>query len=228
MKAQHTLKFWARHVLRRALPSGTFERLDQSRRWRHYRKAGIVFIHVPKAAGSSVTEVLYGGRLGHHPATELMREDPEGWAALDKFAIVREPIARFLSAYAFAMNGGTQQGAIRWRPEYEQQALRDANVFVRDYLARGGILEKDIVFWPQTHFVCGDSGQPATGLRLFTTAQFAAVEQFLAQQGHTAPTRLNRGQPPAGLNLDLNPDTHRLLAEIYARDLEWYRPLEAG
>jgi hypothetical protein len=214
-------------MLRHALPSGTFERLDQSRRWRRYRKAGIVFVHVPKAAGSGVAAVLYGGRLGHHPATRLMREDPEGWAALDKFAIVREPVSRFLSAYAFALGAGTQEGAIRWRPEYEQPAFRDANVFVRDYLARGAIYDKDLVFWPQTHFVCSASGHPVSGLRLFTTRQFEAVEQFLTVRGHAAPPRLNRGRPTAGLNLDLSPDTRRLLDALYAADFKWFQPLES-
>jgi len=230
MKAQHTLKFWARSVLRRALPTGGFERLDKTRRWRRYRKAGIVFVHVPKAAGSSIAAVLYGGRMGHHPAARLMNEDPEGWAALDRLAIVREPVSRFLSAYAFAMAGGTPHGAIRWRPEYEDPALRDANVFVRDYLARGEIFEKDVVFWPQSHFVCGAAGRPAPGLELFTTRQFDRVERFLTARGHAAPSQLNRGRAATGLDLQLEllPETLQLLNALYAADSRWFRPLETG
>ncbi len=226
MKAQHTARYWARQALTRLFPSGFYRGLDRSRRWRRYRKAGIVFVHVPKAAGSSIAAVLYGGRLGHHPAAGLMREDPEGWAALDKFAIVRRPVSRFLSAFAFAMAGGSAEGAVRWRPEYERREFRDANVFVRDYLAQGRIYDKDLMFWPQSHFVSDASGFPVAGLRLFTTEQFAAVEKYLRERGHSAPARLNRTRQAPGLNLELTSETCERLATLYEADLRWFRPLE--
>jgi hypothetical protein len=228
VKAQHTPRYWLRELLRRALPAGTYRNLDRARRWRRYRRAGVVFVHVPKAAGSSVANVLYGGRLGHHAARELAREDAKGWVALEKFAILREPHARFLSAYAFAMSGGSPEGAIRWRPEYENPAYRDVNAFVRDYLAAGDILGKDVVFWPQSHFVCDESGRPMPGLRLFTTSQLDRVAEFLATLGFPAPPRMNRSRPAEGLNLGLAPATRKLLDEIYAADLAWFSRAEAG
>jgi hypothetical protein len=228
VKAQHTFRYWAREALRRALPAGTYERLDRARRWRRYRHARVIFIHVPKAAGSSIATRLYGGRLGHHPARALMREDPGSWAALEKFAVVREPIARFLSAYTFAFSGGTQEGAIRWRPEYAQPAYRDVNAFVLDYLSRGDIYDKDVVFWPQSHFVRDVRGAPVPGLRLFTTDEFAALERYLAELGYAAPARMNRGAAPAGLKLELDSRARSGLEGIYGADLEWFRQLRAG
>jgi hypothetical protein len=228
VKAQHTPRYWLRELLRRALPAGTYRNLDRTRRWRRYRRAGVVFVHVPKAAGSSVANVLYGGRLGHHAARELAREDAEGWVALEKFAILREPHARFLSAFAFALSGGSPEGAIRWRPEYENPAYRDVNAFVRDYLAAGDLLGKDVVFWPQAHFVCDESGRPMPGLRLFTTSQLDRVAEFLATLGFPAPPRMNRSRPADGLNLELAPATRKLLDEIYAADLARFSRVEAG
>ena len=228
MKAQHTPRYWLREVLQRALPAVTYRRLDRARRWRRYRRAGVVFVHVPKAAGSSVANVLYGGRLGHHAARELAREDPAGWKSLEKFAIVREPHARFLSAFAFALSGGTREGAIRWRPEYANPAFRDVNAFVRDYLAPGDLLDKDVVFWPQAHFVCDESARPMPGLRLFTTARLDRVEEFLATLGYPAPPRMNRSSPAAGLDLELAPATRALLDELYAADRAWFSRLEGS
>jgi hypothetical protein len=225
MKAQHTIRYWAREALRQALPAGTFAGLDRMRRWRRYRAAGVVFVHVPKAAGSSIATLLYRGRLGHHAARALMREDPAGWATLEKFAVVREPVARFLSAYAFALGGGTPEGAVRWRPEYERPEFRDVNAFVLDYLAHGPILEKDVVFWPQSHFVRDGSGGAVAGLRLFTTDEFDRIERYLARLGFAAPARMNRGQAAARLNLQLERPARDALEAIYGVDIDWFRQL---
>jgi Sulfotransferase family len=228
VKAQHTFRYWAREALQRALPAGAYESLDRARRWRHYRRARVIFVHVPKAAGSSIASLLYGGRLGHHPARKLMRENAASWAALEKFAVVREPVARFLSAYAFAFSGGTRQGAIRWRPEYERPEFRDVNAFVLEYLVRGDILEKDVVFWPQSHFVRDAGGEPVHALRLFTTDDFGSLERYLAGLGYAAPPRMNRGQAPSGLKLDLEPRARGALEAMYGADLAWFGRLGAG
>ena len=228
MKAQHTFRYWAREALRRALPAGTYEGLERARRWKRYRRAGVIFIHVPKAAGSSIATRLYGGRLGHHAASALMQEDPAAWAALEKFSVVREPVARFLSAYAFALSGGTREGAIRWRPEYEQPAFRDVNAFVLDYLAQGDIFEKDVVFWPQSHFVRDAGGGPVPGLRIFSTDDFGSLERHLAGLGFAAPARMNRSRPPAGLRLTLGASAREALETIYGADRAWFRGAGAG
>jgi hypothetical protein len=228
MKAQHTFKFWAREALKVALPAGGWERLDLARRWRHYRRAGAVFIHVPKAAGSSIALALYGRRLGHHPARKLMQEDPASWAALRKFSVLREPVSRFLSAYAFALSGGTDEGAIRWRAEYDDPALRDANAFVLDYLVRGDLLEKDVVFWPQSHFVRGADGEAVADLALFTVADPEPLAGWLASLGCAVPARINRGKAAAGLRLEIGAEARHRLESLYAADFELLRSLGQG
>jgi len=219
VKAQHTLKFWAREAIKGALPAGSWERLDRARRWRHYRRAGVVFVHVPKAAGSSIATALYGRRLGHHAARRLAEEDPASWAALGKFSVLREPVARFLSAYAYALGGGTRDGAIRWRPEYDDPALRDVNAFVLDYLARGDLLEKDVVFWPQSHFVAAAGGGPVAGLSLFSLDDPEPLAAHLASLGCALPARINRGQVATGLRLDIGSESRRRLEALYAADI---------
>lgn len=218
MKAQHTFKFWAREAIKGALPAGSWERLDRARRWRHYRRAGVVFVHVPKAAGSSIATALYGRRLGHHPARRLAAEDPASWDALEKFSVLREPVSRFLSAYAYALGGGTRDGAIRWRPEYDDPGLRDVNAFVLDYLARGDLLDKDVVFWPQAHFVRGADGGSVAGLSLFTLGDPEPLSAYLASLGCRLPERINRGEAAQGLRLDIGGEARRRLEALYAAD----------
>lgn len=225
MKAQHTFRYWARETLRHALPAGGWERLDRARRWRHYRRAGAIFVHVPKAAGSSIATALYGRRLGHHPARRLMLEDPAAWDALKKFSVLREPVSRLLSAFAYAISGGTTEGAIRWRAEYGDPALRDVNAFVLDYLGRGDLLDKDVVFWPQSHFVRGAAGEPVDGLALFAVEQPGPLAAWMASLGRPVPARVNRGQPAAGLKLEIGAEARRRLESLYSADFALLRAL---
>ena len=70
-----------------------------------FRKAGIVFIHIPKAAGSSINGALYGQFMGHYTAQNFLQSAPDDVKALPRFAVTRNPWSRTLSAYRFACAG---------------------------------------------------------------------------------------------------------------------------
>lgn len=66
----------------------------------------VIFIHVPKAAGSSVKTELYGSpRYGHRQIAEFRAYDRRKTAAFFKFAFVRNPWDRLLSAHAYLTEG---------------------------------------------------------------------------------------------------------------------------
>ncbi|WBA17100.1 sulfotransferase family 2 domain-containing protein [Salinivibrio kushneri] len=67
---------------------------------------GILFIHIPKAAGSKVSLDLYGSQIGHKKAKDYYFNDHSSFCLVPTFTIVREPIDRFLSAYNFLTSGG--------------------------------------------------------------------------------------------------------------------------
>lgn len=66
-----------------------------------------LFIHVPKAAGTSVSIALYGREVGHLPAAGYRAADAAKFHSYFKFAFVRDPAERFKSAYSYLMNGGS-------------------------------------------------------------------------------------------------------------------------
>ena len=70
-------------------------------------RAGIVFIHVPKTGGTSISSLLYGRNLPHFDAAFYVRAFPELMASLPALAVIREPLARFTSGYRFIAHGGT-------------------------------------------------------------------------------------------------------------------------
>jgi len=64
------------------------------------RQSRVVFVHVPKTAGSSMEAVDWVGDAGHRTAAQLRaRMRLEDWRSYFKFAFVREPVDRFISAY---------------------------------------------------------------------------------------------------------------------------------
>ncbi len=65
-------------------------------------ETGVIFIHVPKAAGSSIKTEIYGKpQFGHRRIAEFYAYDRARTAAFFKFAFVRNPWDRMLSAFTY-------------------------------------------------------------------------------------------------------------------------------
>ena len=64
----------------------------------------IIFIHIPKNAGTSITSVLDINPYtrGHHLPEWYMKNFPEQWKTYKKIAIVRNPYSRVISNYNYA------------------------------------------------------------------------------------------------------------------------------
>ncbi|GBQ84912.1 hypothetical protein AA13595_1532 [Gluconacetobacter johannae DSM 13595] len=70
------------------------------------RRRGVLFIHVPKNAGTSVSVALYGRELRHESMRSYLHAAPDLARVLPSFAILRDPVDRFVSAFTFARYGG--------------------------------------------------------------------------------------------------------------------------
>ncbi|MCS3950923.1 sulfotransferase family protein [Salinibacter ruber] len=66
-----------------------------------------IFLHIPKAAGLSITYSLFGQMTGGHTtAREYRRIFGRDFNRYYKFTVVRNPYSRVVSAYTFLKNGG--------------------------------------------------------------------------------------------------------------------------
>ena len=68
------------------------------RRYISWKKAKCIFVHVPKAAGTSINYALYGRTLGHYTIEEIQSRFPKLVERLFVFSFVRHPYARLVSA----------------------------------------------------------------------------------------------------------------------------------
>lgn len=74
-----------------------------------YMKRGLILIHIPKNAGTSVEDAIYGYRVRHRTWREIQETCPRSWSALPKIAILRDPVDRFLSAFDYLKSGGRNE-----------------------------------------------------------------------------------------------------------------------
>lgn len=157
-------------------------------RWSKYRKAGVVFVHVPKAAGSSISRALYGRGMGHVPAKVLA--ETSDYQSLESFAVIREPFSRLESAYHYAVSGGTTQGALMYNPDYEGELFSSFERFVLEWLPHQKEEALDPIFKRQRDYLAGADGELLVK-RLFLLEEMAMVVEYLHGFGVTSVPKVN-------------------------------------
>ena len=157
------------------------------------RQRNLIFLHVPRTGGTSISHALYGRHsVEHYSARCLKAMAPEFWNTTQSFAMVRDPVDRFASSYAFVRDGGTATCRL-------SDVFREKTATIRgvdDYLAfieDRDTLDLDFVMRPQSWFVC----DPQNGLplvrRLFRYGRdHAALLAYLKPFGIDSLPWLNR------------------------------------
>lgn len=99
---------------------------------------GVLFIHIPKAAGTSVSKSLYGYRTGHYPVYFYEKESSIKCAELFKFTVVRNPYARLYSAYRYLEKSPHEEDRQWFKENIAGLSFRE---FVLDWLDNNKLLE---------------------------------------------------------------------------------------
>lgn len=206
---------------------GVSERFDQlysHYRWWHYKKAGVVFVHVPKAAGTSIAVSLYGRRLGHHSLASL-RVEAEGRESvrLLRVAVVRNPLSRFISAHRFLSQGGGSDGTVNHLDRYAVWMRNDIVRFATEWLPKQDLSSCNPIFRPQTAYL--SQAQLAAGdLDVLGRVEFLdAFRDELEARGvcflrpwerRNSSSRATSGARP------IHPEVISAISEIYRADFE--------
>lgn len=189
-------------------------RLFRARIPKPMRARNLIFVHVPRVAGTSIVRALYGEGCIHHYSMRYYRTVDPGFAeSAPSFAVLRDPIDRFASAFAFVRAGGTDTCRLSAVFAHQTENLKTVDDYL-SFLEARGPLDQDFVMRPQSWFVT-DHGAVLVKSLFLLGEDSAALAAYLAPHGIGKLPWLNRA-PRAYLFLSAS--QRRRIERLYADD----------
>ncbi|MBW4710783.1 sulfotransferase family protein [Roseobacter sp. YSTF-M11] len=183
-----------------------------------------IFIHVPKAAGTSLKIELYGAATGgHRTIGEYMAYDGARTRDFLKFCFVRNPWDRLLSAYSYLKQGqraSMRDKAFAARFLSDTQDINEFVLSLQDRALRRQVMVYDH-FRPQSHWICLPGAK---------THAMDFIGRFETLEEDTNRVREMLSLPLGGVE-KIRPSDHapyreaytaqarRIVADLYAQDI---------
>jgi hypothetical protein len=182
------------------------------------RARNLIFVHVPRVAGTSIVRSLYGeGCIHHYSMRYYATVDPGFAESAPSFALLRDPFHRFASAFAFVRAGGTKTCRLSEVFARQTETLKTVDDYL-SFLEARGPLDLDFVMRPQSWFVTeggSDSGAVLVKDLFILGEDSAALAAYLALHGIGKLPWLNSA-PRAPLFLAQS--QRRRIERLYADD----------
>lgn len=129
--------------------------LQASYRLEKFNEFNMIFIHIPKAAGTAINQGLFGrlAGLGHMSCQKYLQI--YGGAKFDsmfKFTFTRNPYDRFVSAYEYLKKGGNNSHDLLFKKEVIDN-YKDFEDFVLNGFSQEDKIHNHIHFKKQTDFL---------------------------------------------------------------------------
>ena len=179
-----------------------------------------IFIHIPKAAGTSVALTLFDQGSRHVPWFEYQRANAQKFRRYFKFTFVRNPWDRLVSSYFFLRNGGLGPQDAAWA-EMNLGQFKDFGSFVRDWINEENI-QTWVHFLPQFYFICDAEGNimmDFVGRMESMESDFAYVANRLDCTKKLA--RVNAGNS-SHYSTYYDEETRKIVRRVYKRDIELF------
>lgn len=181
-----------------------------------------IFFHIPKSAGLSVSQALFGNRGAGHISvtTAKLIFGRKNFNEFYKFCFVRNPWDRLVSAYYYLKAGGVDRVMTPWINEHINR-FDSFGEFVRHSLANPAVMA-DQHLRPQYKFVVDGSGE----LKMDFVGRFESLqEDFLRISEHLGlSAQLPHINPSKRTDFRANFDdeTAQIVARVYAEDIRLF------
>lgn len=188
---------------------------------RSFDRQRCIFVHIPKCAGVSVCRSLFGDYgAGHYPISVFQEVfEPPLFDSYFKFAFVRNPWDRLLSAYRFLRRGGFNETDRRWARRH-LAPYRDFREFVHGWVTPDNIASW-IHFRPQVDFLSlanGKSGMDFVGRYEQLHTDFRRVCERLGVDNRLLHLNSD-GHSDEDYRAAYDTETRAIVAEVYRRDI---------
>ena len=146
------------------------------------RSNTLLFIHVPKNAGTTVATQIYGSQVAHRPASFYYQSDTKWFLSRERFGIVRNPWDRLVSGYEFMRR--TAKGLVDADPRVKRivQHCQTFEEFVTTHLVCNPLVQQDPSFLPQEYFLFDEFGNCLVE-NIFRFEELSCLEQWLRARG---------------------------------------------
>ena len=200
--------------------------------WSRYNDFKILFIHIPKSAGSSVGLAIYGRPTQHRPASHFFALDEERFSNAVSCSVIRNPYDRFCSIfyhYSGAPLANSDEKQV-WKMFFSR--FSGPNDFAH---ALNGSRDIMSYFMSLVHARPQVDWLKAEGKiivkHLFIFERLSLLENFLQKQlsnpGLCLPY-FNRGIRKASWEKELDKCAMKIIRGLYAEDFEVWESLSAS
>ncbi|MEO9811067.1 sulfotransferase family 2 domain-containing protein, partial [Marinobacter alexandrii] len=129
--------------------------LQSSYRLEKFNEYNMIFIHIPKAAGTAINQGLFGrlAGLGHASCQKYLQiYGSAKFNSMFKFTFTRNPYDRFVSAYEYLKTGGNNSHDALFKREFIDK-YRSFDDFVLNGFSKNDDIRKHIHFRKQADFI---------------------------------------------------------------------------
>jgi hypothetical protein len=182
-----------------------------------------IFVHIPKSAGRSIRESLFNNAPGAHRTLAGYQAvlAPELFADCFKFAFVRNPWDRLVSAFFYLKNKDMRSNQ-RWAKDNLSQ-FRDFKEFVTRWLTPENIWSY-VFFRPQYQFLCLEGKQPAVDFIGYYENLIPDFEAVCHRINSSAKLQKKNCNPLRSQDFreHYTDETRNIVAEVYADDIKLF------
>jgi hypothetical protein len=189
-----------------------------------FQKTGSIFIHIPKAAGTSIARSIYGMNIGHKKVTDYIAISKSEFLKYYRFSIVRNPWDRLVSAYHFARQGGTSYVQPIPNPIYQSKVFSSFDTFVKEWLPSVSLKDEDVIFQFQHEYIYVDDKLMVdfVGKLENIDEDFKIICNSIGVKSSLA--RLNTSNKNAKSYQDYYDDRAKeIVEEVYAKDIDLFK-----
>lgn len=189
---------------------------------RGFHENQCIFIHIPKCAGISLSQSLFGHCVPHATITDYqIMFGASLFKKYFKFTIVRNPWDRLVSAYFFIKNGGFDStDKFLFTPFIEEFPTFDS--FVR-FIYFNKNITKLLHLLPQHHWIqtpAGDIPIDYIGKLENLSESLKVIKSELNIDCIPSPKRINSSPRERDYHKYYTKETANMVAEIYKKDIK--------
>jgi len=182
-----------------------------------------IFIHIPKAAGTSIARAIYGMNVGHRKAVDYCNVSSKEFNAHFSFSFVRNPWDRAVSAYNFAKQNGTEYVQPLPNSTFQSEVFDSFERFVLEWLINADLSKEDVVFEPQYKYICDENNNVIVD-HVEKVENMKNGILFLQDKLKIKINiaNLNQSTRKKDFRCYYNEETKKVIAEIYKKDIELF------